>query len=109
MSDRPLPRTDPRPDPPADPRAKECLARALAALELFTEAPLRLREHSSAPGIEFFDLQEEFEVGPRGQRFIVAVDHDSGAAGAGRSGTLGRLATPDRKAPTTWPRDSASR
>ena len=79
MSDRPLPRTDPRPDPPADPRAKECLARALAALELFTEAPLRLREHSSAPGIEFFDLQEEFEVGPRGQRFIVAVDHDSGA------------------------------
>jgi hypothetical protein len=74
-----LPPTDPRRPVPADPRAKDCLARALVALELFTEAPLRLRDHASAPGVEFFDLQEEFEVGPRGQRFIVAVDHDSGA------------------------------
>jgi hypothetical protein len=79
MTEPPLPSPDPHRDPPADPRAKDCLARALAALELFTEAPLRLRDHSSAPGVEFFDLQEEFEVGPRGQRFIVAVDHESGA------------------------------
>jgi hypothetical protein len=79
MTPPPLPPTDPRRDLPADPRAKACLARALAALELFTEAPLRLRDHSSGPGVEFFDLQEEFEVGPRGQRFIVAVDHESGA------------------------------
>ena len=79
MSHAPLPPTNPRRQLPTDPRAKDCLARALAALELFTEAPLRLRDHVSAPGVEFFDLQEEFEVGPRGQRFIVAVDHDSGA------------------------------
>ena len=61
-----------------EPASREYLARALSALELFTEAPLRLRDHASAPGVEFFDLQEEFEVGPRGQRFIVAVDHASG-------------------------------
>ena len=79
MSEPPLPPTNPDRDLPADPRAQDCLARALAALELFTEAPLRLRDHTSAPGVEFFDLQEEFEVGPRGQRFIVAVDHESGA------------------------------
>jgi hypothetical protein len=79
MTEPPLPPTQPRHDPPVDPRAKDCLARALAALELFTEAPHRLRDHSSGPGVEIFDLQEEFELGPRGQRFIVAVDPESGA------------------------------
>ena len=41
-------------------------------------APLRVRGHSSGDGYEVFDLQEEFELGPRGRRFLLSVDADHG-------------------------------
>lgn len=62
---------------PADPmttRANGALARVLDALDRHTEAPLRLRGHSSTPANEVFELQEEFELGPRGRRFLLSVN-----------------------------------
>lgn len=56
--------------------AASCFARALDALETHTNAPLRLCEHASGPECEVFELQEEFELGPPGRRFVIAVRHD---------------------------------
>jgi hypothetical protein len=53
--------------------AARCLARGLDALEEHTDAPLRLRDHVSGPDCEVFELQEEFELGPPGRRFLVSV------------------------------------
>ena len=39
-----------------------------------------MRGHSSGDGYEVFDLQEEFELGPRGRRFLLSVDADHGEA-----------------------------
>lgn len=55
-------------------RANGALARVLDALDHHTEAPLRLRGHSSTPVNEVFELQEEFELGPRGRRFLLSVN-----------------------------------
>lgn len=55
------------------PEASRCLARGLDALARHTEAPLRLRDHVSGPECEVFELQEEFELGPPGRRFVVSV------------------------------------
>ncbi len=62
---------------PLDPmtsRAKGCLARVLTALDRHTEAPLRVRGHSATAANEVFELQEEFELGPSGRRFLLSVD-----------------------------------
>lgn len=55
-------------------RARARLARGLVALDRHTEAPLRVRGHVPGEGHDLFDLQEEFELGPRGRRFLLAVD-----------------------------------
>lgn len=63
-------------DEPADPmtvRARGCLARVLDALDAHTEAPLRVRGHSTTAMCEVFEVQEEFELGPRGRRFLLSV------------------------------------
>lgn len=54
--------------------ARASLARGLDALEGHTEAPLRVRAHAHGCGPDLFDVQEEFELGPRGRRFLVSVD-----------------------------------
>lgn len=62
---------------PLDPmtqRAKGCLARVLGALDRHTEAPLRVRGHSATVCGEVFEVQEEFELGPGGRRFLLSVD-----------------------------------
>lgn len=61
-------------EPPLSPRARASLARGLRALDPHTEAPLRVRGHAIGRGNDVFDLQEEFELGPRGRRFILSVD-----------------------------------
>lgn len=53
--------------------AREPLARALAALDAHTDAPLRLRGHCSDAGCEVFELHEEFELGAVGRRFLMSV------------------------------------
>lgn len=58
-------------------RAVASLARGLEALHEHTEAPLRVRAHAGAAANDVFDLQEEFELGPRGLRFILSVDAGS--------------------------------
>ena len=55
-------------------RAAESLAHGLHALDTHTEAPLRVRGHAIGRGHDVFDVQEEFELGPRGRRFILSVD-----------------------------------
>lgn len=55
-------------------RATASLARGLDALHGHTEAPLRVRGHARGRVHDVFDLQEEFEIGPRGRRFILSVD-----------------------------------
>ena len=55
-------------------RACASLARGLDALHAHTEAPLRVRAHAKGDAHDVFDLQEEFELGPRGRRFILSVD-----------------------------------
>lgn len=65
--------TPPAPPPPLSPAAARCLARGLQALDEYTDAPLRLRDHASGRDCEVFDLQEEFELGAPGQRFIISV------------------------------------
>ena len=56
-------------------RARTSLAHGLHALHDHTEAPLRVRAHARGGAHDVFDLQEEFELGPRGRRFILSVDH----------------------------------
>ena len=58
---------------PMTPRANGCLARGLDALDAHTTAPLRLRAHHSTDFYEVFDVQEEFELGPRGRRYLLSV------------------------------------
>lgn len=63
-------------DEPADPmtlRARGCLARVLDALDAHTEAPLRIRGHSTTASYEVFEVQEEFELGSPGRRFLLSV------------------------------------
>ncbi len=55
-------------------RARASLARGLDALEPHTEAPLRVRAHVTGRGHDVFDVEEEFELGPRGRRFLLSVD-----------------------------------
>jgi hypothetical protein len=61
------------PEDPMTPRAVGCLARVLDVLDDHTEAPLRVRGHSSTRSCEVFEVQEEFELGPRGRRFLLSV------------------------------------
>jgi hypothetical protein len=61
-----------------------CLARGLDALEAHTDAPLRLRDYVSGPECEVFELQEEFELGPPGRRFVVSVPRRALAAAGPR-------------------------
>lgn len=55
-------------------RARASLARGLDALDPHTEAPLRVKGHAIGRGHDVFDVQEEFELGPRGRRFLLSVD-----------------------------------
>jgi hypothetical protein len=64
----------PHDDPPLTARACRSLARGLDALDHHTEAPLRVRGHVVGRGHDVFDVQEEFELGPRGRRFLLSVD-----------------------------------
>ncbi len=54
--------------------ARASLARGLDVLDGHTEAPLRVRGHALRRGHDVFDVQEEFELGPRGRRFLLSVD-----------------------------------
>jgi hypothetical protein len=56
----------------ADP-ARDCLVRALSVLDAHTNAPLRVQAHSSDGACEVFELQEEFELGALGRRFLMSV------------------------------------
>ena len=53
--------------------ARECLARALHALDAHTTAPLRLHGHASDGTCEVFELHEEFAPGTDGRRFLLSV------------------------------------
>ena len=55
-------------------RARRSLAHGLDALDPHTEAPLRIRGHADGRGNDVFEVQEEFELGPLGRRFLVSVD-----------------------------------
>jgi len=61
-------------DPVLNAGACVSLAHGMRAMEAHTDAPLRVRGHSSGDGYEVFDLQEEFELGPRGRRYLLSVD-----------------------------------
>lgn len=63
-----------RDEPWLTPRACRSLAHGLDALGPITEAPLRVRGHAVGHGNDVFDVQEEFELGPSGRRFLVSVD-----------------------------------
>jgi hypothetical protein len=63
-------------DPVLNAGARASLAHGMEAMAAHTDAPLRVRGHSSGHGYEVFDLQEEFELGPRGRRFLLSVDED---------------------------------
>ena len=65
-------------DPVLNAGARASLAHGMVAVGAHTDAPLRVRGHSSGDGYEVFDLQEEFELGPRGRRFLLSVDADHG-------------------------------
>jgi hypothetical protein len=71
----PLPLID---DPVLSAIAHASLAQGIEAIAAHTDAPLRVRGHSSGHGYEVFDLQEEFELGPRGRRYLLSVDADHG-------------------------------
>ena len=60
--------------------ASASLACGLHALHDHTEAPLRVRAHARGGANDVFDLQEEFELGPRGRRFLLSVDTGQGEA-----------------------------
>lgn len=62
------------PEPWLTERAQANLAHGLVALDAHTEAPLRVRGHAIGRGHDVFDVQEEFELGPRGRRFLLSVD-----------------------------------
>lgn len=66
--------THPSDDPHLTARARRSLAHGLQALGPHTEAPLRVRGHALGRGHDVFDVQEEFELGPLGRRFLVSVD-----------------------------------
>lgn len=55
-------------------RARANLALGLDALDHHTEAPLRVRGHAKGRGHDVFDVEEEFELGPSGRRFLLSVD-----------------------------------
>lgn len=55
-------------------RSRLSLVHGLDALDVHTEAPLRIRGHVIGRGHDVFDVEEEFELGPRGRRFLVSVD-----------------------------------
>lgn len=57
-------------------RARASLGRALRAVDPHTEAPLRVRGHAGSRGHDVFDVEEEFEIGNRGRRFLLSVDAD---------------------------------
>ena len=65
-------------DPVLNAGARASLAHGMEAMSAHTDAPLRVRGHSSGEGYEVFDLQEEFELGPRGRRYLISVDADHG-------------------------------
>jgi hypothetical protein len=54
-------------------RAAGCLALGLSALEDRTDAPLRVLGHSSSRGHEVFEVEEAFELGADGRRYLVSV------------------------------------
>ena len=58
---------------PLPDHARDCLVRALTALDSHTDAPLRLSGHLSDGSCEVFELQEEFEFGAAGRRFLLSV------------------------------------
>jgi hypothetical protein len=66
--------TYPSDEPRLTARARRSLAHGLDALDPHTEAPLRVRAHAIGRGNDVFDVQEEFEIGPLGRRFLVSVD-----------------------------------
>lgn len=61
------------PTDPMTPRAVGALACMLEVLDGHTEAPLRVRGHAASWSHEVFEVQEEFELGPRGRRFLLSV------------------------------------
>ncbi|MFN8111308.1 MAG: hypothetical protein U0Y82_15925 [Thermoleophilia bacterium] len=61
------------PKDPMTPRASDCLARVLDVLDDHTQAPLRVNGHATSWTHEVFEVQEEFELGPRGRRFLLSV------------------------------------
>lgn len=61
------------PTDPMTPRACGCLARVLDVLDDHTEAPLRVRGHATSWTHEVFEVQEEFELGPKGRRYLLSV------------------------------------
>ncbi len=63
-----------RDDPRLSARARSNLVYGLDALGPHTEAPLRVRGHAIGRGNDVFDVEEEFELGPRGRRFLISVD-----------------------------------
>ncbi|MGD9572702.1 MAG: hypothetical protein AB7V62_12490 [Thermoleophilia bacterium] len=65
---------NPLDEPRLTARARRSLAHGLDALDPHTEAPLRVRGHAIGRGHDVFDVQEEFELGPLGRRFLVSVD-----------------------------------
>ena len=60
--------------PALNDRARATLALGLNALDRHTEAPLRVRGHAMGRGHDVFDVEEEFELGPSGRRFLLSVD-----------------------------------
>ena len=60
--------TDPIPD-----HSRDSLARALAALDAHTTAPLRLYGHAFDGTCEVFELHEELGPGVDGRRFLLSV------------------------------------
>jgi hypothetical protein len=68
----------PRPrDPWLSSGERAALAHGLPALEGHTDAPLRVVGLAARHGRQVFDLQEEFELGPRGRRFLLSVDPEA--------------------------------
>ena len=63
-------------DPTLGPPAHAILARGLDALDALIDAPLRVLGHAAGENFEVFDLEEEFELGPSGRRFIMSVRLD---------------------------------
>jgi len=65
---------DPHDEPRLTARARRSLVHGLDALDPHTQAPLRVLGHAIGRGHDVFDVREEFELGPRGRRFLVSVD-----------------------------------